>query len=168
MCSLSGYLLDTVKSISHSPACLKIIYSKTRQTVIHLYLPHFISTLQVHWKWICECWHVFVFQFGMQLYQNFIQPHQKQKASPMVSTCNSLWMFIFPIQKDFWSLLIKIRHEKGHLWLTLADLLFSTVFLATKGSIFSFNWKATINPLNDTRQAVNNRLIMLARSLALS
>lgn len=25
-----------------------------------------------------------VFQYGMQLHQNFIQPHQKQKTSPMV------------------------------------------------------------------------------------
>ena len=28
----------------------------------------------------CFC----VFQYGTQLYQNYIQPHQKQKASPMV------------------------------------------------------------------------------------
>ncbi|GAA6110217.1 growth factor receptor-bound protein 14 isoform X2 [Tachysurus ichikawai] len=27
-----------------------------------------------------------LFKFGMQLYQNFIQPHQKQKSSPMVSS----------------------------------------------------------------------------------
>ncbi|KAK1789000.1 hypothetical protein P4O66_014952, partial [Electrophorus voltai] len=34
-----------------------------------------------------------LFKFGMQLYQNFIQPHQKQKSSPMVSSfIHSDWL----------------------------------------------------------------------------
>ncbi|XP_077583929.1 growth factor receptor-bound protein 14 isoform X1 [Stigmatopora nigra] len=49
------------------------------------------------------CWiaAVRLFKFGMQLYQNFIQPHQKQKASPMRSISeNSLVAMDFSGQKS--------------------------------------------------------------------
>lgn len=39
---------------------------------------HAIWTFKINLKCLC------VFQYGTQLYQNYIQPHQKQKASPMV------------------------------------------------------------------------------------
>ncbi|XP_057709296.1 growth factor receptor-bound protein 14 isoform X3 [Corythoichthys intestinalis] len=49
------------------------------------------------------CWiaAVRLFKFGMQLYQNFMQPHQKQKASPMRSISeNSLVAMDFSGQKS--------------------------------------------------------------------
>lgn len=62
-----------------------------------------------------------LFKYGMQLYQNFIQPHQKQKASPMRSISeNSLVAMDFSGQRsrviENPSEALSVALEEGMLW----------------------------------------------------